>query len=325
VLAERAHPATGDPARNPEGSAPGGRPARRRAARSRWAPYLLIAPSLIAIGVLFAYPVFLVLRISFQRLGLGELVRRVTTYVGLDNYRDILADPEFGAVVLRTVLFTAVCVTVTMVLGTAIGLLLVRLSRPVRLAAQASLVLAWAVPIITATVLWQWLFDQTYGVLNWLLSAVGLDFEGHDWFTSGLSTFGVIATIIVWQAVPFVALTVQAGLLAIPADYHEAARIDGAGPVRVFTGITAPLLRPILVVLTFLSTIWDFKVFTQVFAVRQGGPNGATITLPLYLYNTGIASSRFGLAAAGAVIMVAILAVAMVAYLRRMVRTEVTG
>jgi N,N'-diacetylchitobiose transport system permease protein len=113
--------------------------------------------------------------------------------------------------------------------------------------------------------------------------------------------------------------------LAIPADYHEAARIDGAGPLRVFTGITAPLLRPILVVLTFLSTIWDFKVFTQVFAVRQGGPNGATITLPLYLYNTGIASSRFGLAAAGAVIMVAILAVAMVAYLRRMVRTEVTG
>jgi N,N'-diacetylchitobiose transport system permease protein len=282
-----------------------------------------VAPSLLALGGLFGYPVFLVLRISFQRLGLAELVLRITTYVGLRNYREILADPRFAAVVLRTVLFTVVCVTLTMVLGTAIGLLLVRLSRPVRLAAQASLVLAWAVPIITATVLWQWMFDQTYGVLNWLLSAVGLDFAGHDWFASGLSTFGVIVTIIVWQAVPFVALTVQAGLLAIPAEYDEAARIDGAGPVRIFTAITVPMLRPILVVLAYLSTIWDFKVFAQVFAVRQGGPNGATMTLPLYLYNTGIASSRFGLAAAGAVVMVAILAIAMVPYLRRTVRTEV--
>jgi N,N'-diacetylchitobiose transport system permease protein len=86
--------------------------------------------------------------------------------------------------------------------------------------------------------------------------------------------------------------------------------------------VTVPILRPILFVLAFLSTIWDFKVFTQVWAVRQGGPDGQTVTLPIYLYDVGIASSRYGLAAAGAVVMVAILAVAMVVYLRHMLRTE---
>jgi len=307
---------------------PAGGPApehRRRPARgaTRLTPYLLVTPSLVAFALLFGYPCVLLIRIAFQQLGLAELVQRRTVWVGLENFRELLADGGFWAVVVRTVLFTAANVTLTMVIGTGVGLLLVRLSRPVRLAVSVSLVLAWAVPVITATVLWQWMFDRTYGVLNWLLTAAHLgDFRGHDWFATGLSTFGVITVIIVWQAVPFVALTVQAGLLTIPRELFEAARIDGSGPVQVFRWVIAPMLRPILVVLTFLSTIWDFKVFAQVWAVRQGGPNGQTTTLPIYLYNVGIASSRFGLAAAGAVIMVAILAVALVFHLRRTLRTE---
>ena len=287
-------------------------------------PYLLITPSLIALGALFGYPCYLLVRISFQRLGLAELVQRRTVFVGFDNYREIVTDGEFWAVVLRTIAFTAANVTLTMVIGTGIGLLLVRLHRVVRIGLSLSLILAWAVPVITATVLWQWMFDQTYGVLNWLFTAVGLgDFNGHDWFATGLSTFGVITTIIVWQAVPFVAMTVQAGLLTIPRELIEAARIDGAGPVRTFRSVIAPTLRPILVVLAFLSTIWDFKVFAQVFAVRQGGPNGATMTLPVFLYNTGIASSRFGIAAAGAVVMVLMLATVLVFSVRRTLQTEV--
>jgi N,N'-diacetylchitobiose transport system permease protein len=287
-------------------------------------PYLLVAPSLAALAALFGYPCYLVVRISFQRLGLAELVQRRTVYVGFANYREIIGDRVFWTVVGRTVGFTAANVVLTMLIGTAVGLLLARLNRVMRVVVSVSLVLAWAVPVITATVLWQWMFDQTYGVLNWLLTAAGLgDFHGHEWFRTGLSTFGVITTIIVWQSVPFVAMTVQAGLLTIPQELIEAARIDGAGPVRVFRSIIVPALRPILVVLTFLSTIWDFKVFAQVFAVRQGGPNGSTVTLPVFIYNVGIASSRFGVAAAGAVVMIAMLAVALVFSVRHTLRTEV--
>ena len=290
----------------------------------RWLPYLLIAPSLVALVALFGYPCYLLVRISFQRLGLAELVQRRTVYVGFSNYREIVTDGQFWTIVLRTIAFTAVNVALTMALGTAIGLLLVRLSRPVRILTSVSLIIAWAVPIITATVLWQWMFDQTYGVLNWLLTAGHLgDFKGHDWFATGLSTFGVITAIIVWQAVPFVALTVQAGLLTIPGELIEAARIDGAGAVRIFRSIIAPTLRSILVVLTFLSTIWDFKVFAQVFAVRQGGPNSSTVTLPVFIYNSGISASRFGVAAAGAVVMVLLLAGVLVVSVRNTLRTEV--
>ncbi|GGJ94632.1 sugar ABC transporter permease [Pilimelia anulata] len=280
-------------------------------------------PSLVAIGALFGYPVWLLLRISVQQLGLAELITRRTVWVGLANYAEILAEPGFWTVVGRTLAFTLANVALTMICGTAIGLLLVRLGRAMRLVVSTSLVLAWAVPIVTATVLWQWLFDSTYGVLNHVLTAVTpWDFTGHDWFATGLSTFGVITAIIVWQATPFVALTVQAGLLAVPGELYEAARMDGAGPWRTFRSITVPMIRPILTVLTFLSAIWDFKVFTQVWAVRQGGPDGQTVTLPVYLYDLGIASSSFGPAAAGAVLMVLILAVCLVFYLRRMLRTE---
>ncbi|TQS40291.1 sugar ABC transporter permease [Cryptosporangium phraense] len=274
-------------------------------------------PSLVALAALFVYPVFLLFRMSFQQLGFGELVRRATVYTGFDNYTSLLGDPEFWHVVVRTVAFTAVCVGLTMALGTGIGLLLVRLGRKMTIAVSISLVLAWAIPIVTATTLWQWMFDSTYGVVNFVLGT-----PGHDWFASGVSTFAVIVIIIVWQAVPFVAFTVQAGVLTIPEEYYEAARMDGASGFRAFRAVTVPILRPILTVLAFLSTIWDFKVFTQVFAVRQGGPDGSTVTLPVYLYNQGIASSQYGLAAAGAVLMVALLAIAMVLYLRHMLRTE---
>ncbi|MFG1924152.1 carbohydrate ABC transporter permease [Cryptosporangium sp. NPDC048952] len=291
------------------------RPAGRR--RREPLPYLLLVPSLVALGALFAYPVYLLFRMSFQQLGFGELVRRVTIFTGVDNYTEILGDPEFWQVVWRTVAFTAVCVGLTMALGTGIGLLLVKLGTKMTIAVSISLVLAWAIPIVTATTLWQWMFDSTYGVVNFLLGT-----PGHDWFASGLSTFAVIVIIIVWQAVPFVAFTVQAGVLTIPDEYYEAARMDGASGWRAFRAVTVPILRPILFVLAFLSTIWDFKVFTQVWAVRQGGPDGQTVTLPIYIYDMGIASSRYGLAAAGAVVMVAILGVAMVVYLRHMLRTE---
>jgi N,N'-diacetylchitobiose transport system permease protein len=166
-----------------------------RAPATRRLPYLLVLPSVAAFVALLGYPLYQVVRISLLKLDLGELIRRETVFVGLANYRSILADHFFWSVVLRTVLFSAVSVSLTMVLATLVALLLERLGRGLRLAVEVSLVLTWAMPALTATVVWQWLFDTQFGVVNWLLTTLRLgSFSGHSWFATGLSTFAVITT-----------------------------------------------------------------------------------------------------------------------------------
>jgi N,N'-diacetylchitobiose transport system permease protein len=290
-----------------------------------WSPYALIAPSVIALLVLLGWPVVRDVLISFQRLGLAELVQRRTVWVGLANYVDVLSDPFFWTVVVRTLVFTVVNVALTMVLGTAVALLLQAVSRGVRVGLSVALVLAWAVPPISATVIFQWLFDTQFGIVNQVLTGLGGDFTDHSWFASGISTFAVITTLVVWQAIPLVALSLYASTTAVGPELYEAAAIDGAGAWRRFTAVTWPAIRSMALVLTFLSVIWDFKVFTQVYGIRQGGPNRETITMALYAYQQGIGSRQFGTAAAISVIMMVLLTAGLAWYARMMVRTADTA
>ncbi len=302
------------------GPAPGtARPGRR----ARALPYLLILPSIVAFVGLLGYPLYQVVRISFLKLDLAELIQRKTVFRGLANYRTIFADSFFWSTLVRTVVFTAVCVVLTMLLATLVALLLDRLGRLMRLLVSVSLVLAWAMPALTATVVWQWLFDTQFGVVNWVLTKSGVgSFTNHSWFATGLSTFAIIVLIIVWQAVPFVALTLYAGLTAIPRELYDAIRVDGAGAWRTFTSLIFPTLRPLFMVTAFLSIIWDFKVFTQIWLVRHGGPDRQTVTLGIYAYLEGIAGSHFGRAAAISMVMVVMLVLALTLYIRNMLRTQ---
>ena len=303
-----------------------GAPSPLRAAASRlgWAlPYLPILPALIALLVMLGYPVLLVILISFQKFGFAELIQHKTTYIGLTNYVQILRDPFFLAVVVRTVLFTLSVVGLTVVLGTLVALLMDRLGGRMRLLLSIWMIRAWATPIVASTVIFQWLFDSKLGVVNWLLTRIGLfgDFTNYSWFTTGFSTFAIITLLIVWQAIPFVAFSLYAGILSIPRELYETARVDGAGEWTMFRHITLPILAPLFMILVFLSAIWDFKVFTQVYAMRQGGPAGQTVTLSLYAYIQGISQSQFGRAAAASVIMVLLLLIVLVPYIRRLLRT----
>ena len=304
----------------------GGAPSRGRAsvAARRLLPYVPILPSLIAFIVLLGYPVVLVVLISLQRFGFAELVQRKTVWIGLGNYAQIFGDPTFWTVVIRTLLFTAANVGLTILIGTLMALLLERLGRGMRLLVSIGMILAWATPAVTGTVIFQWLFDSKLGVVNWTLTNIGIfgDFTNRSWFDTGFSTFAIITLQIVWQAVPFVAFSVYAGLLSIPREQFEAGRVDGGGEWQLFRRITVPTLRPLFMILIFLSIIWDFKVFTQVFAYRQGGPAGQTVTLSVYAYLQGISQSQFGRAAAVSVVMVALLVVVLVFYIRRMIREQ---
>jgi N,N'-diacetylchitobiose transport system permease protein len=301
------------------GVPPVGRRARRRPAGAL--PYGLLVPSVVLLLGLLGYPLFVLVRTSFQQLDLRQLIRRQTVWTGLDNYRTILSDGEFWAVTVRTLIFAAVCVALTIALGTLVALLMRRVGRSMRLLISAGLLLAWATPPVSAATVFKWLFDEQYGVVNYAVTKfTPLDWSQHAWFDSQLSAFSVIILCVVWQAIPFVALTLYAGLTTVPDEIHEAARIDGAGAWLTFWRVTAPMLKPVFLILTSLSVIWDLKVFTQLYVITRGGPGRQTLLINLYTYLEGFGASRFGVASAAAVIMVLITFLATAWYVRSMIR-----
>lgn len=286
-------------------------------------PYLLLAPAVLALITLLGWPAVNVVVTSFRKLDLGELTRGEFTWIGFDNYAQILSNPEFWTVTVRTVVFTA-CIVVTTVVGALLlALLMKHVPAVPRVVLQVSLLLAWALPQLAATTVFQWIFDQQYGILNKTLVLLGFDsFAGNSWFSSGTSTLTVVGILIVWQAVPFVAMTLYAALLGVSKDLYESAGIDGAGGWQTFTSITWPHLKPVLMIVTFLSILWDFKVFSQVWAMREGGPDGGSTTLPVMQYLEGIAGKHFGVAAAVSVLMVLVLVVVCAQYLRLLLRSQ---
>lgn len=315
---QRAVPAGTSPPAPPRA----GRP-RRGGIGERTVPYLLLLPAVVTMLVLLGWPALQVIGISFRRLNLGELVRGEVVWVGLDNYVEILNDPEFWTITLRTVVFTGAVVAGTVFAGLMIAILLRHVAPRVRIAIQICLVLAWAVPILAATTMFQWIFDQQYGILNKTLVALGFDsFAGYSWFSSGASTLTVVGLLILWQAVPFVCFTLYAGLLTASKELYEASSIDGASAWQTFATVSWPAIRPLVTLVAFLSVIWDFKVFAQVWAIRQGGPDGESTTLPVLLYLRGIASREFGISSAVAVLMILVLLVITARYLQLLLRSK---
>jgi N,N'-diacetylchitobiose transport system permease protein len=284
-------------------------------------PYLLLAPAIAVIVAVLAYPLYLLGSLSLQEYGLFELIRHDGQFVGLDNYSTVLRDSQFVDVLLRTIVFTVACVTLTMVFGTLIALLLARLGSFMRFLLTTGLVLVWAMPVVVAVNIWIWLFDFEFGVVNYLLTELHLgDHVHHDWFENSTTGLAIIGAIVVWGAIPFVAITLFAGLTQVPKELVEAAALDGAGPGRIFRDITLPILKPIFVILISLSIIWDFQVFNQVWIARGGQPAEEYFLMAVYAFVEAFRVQQYGLGSAIAVLMVAIMAIVTFFYLREMIR-----
>ncbi|OON81230.1 carbohydrate ABC transporter permease [Streptomyces tsukubensis] len=289
---------------------PGGGPVKRdsRARRARLAPYLLLLPAVAVTLIFLGWPVVKDLSLSFQNLNMRQLIQHLTEWNGISNYKAVLTSEDFWRVTGRSVAFTAVNVVSIMVLGTLVGLLLARLGRRMRVALLTGLILAWAMPVIAATTVYQWLFAQRFGVVNWMLDAIGFhSMAEYNWSGGQYSTFFVIIVLIVWQSIPFVAINLYAATTTIPKELYEAASLDGAGPWKSFTSVTLPFLRPFLFATTFLEVIWVFKAFAQVFAFNEGGPDRLTEILPVYAYIEGMGNQHYGLGAAISLLTILIL------------------
>jgi N,N'-diacetylchitobiose transport system permease protein len=285
-------------------------------------PYLLIAPVLGAIGVVLGYPLYNLVRLSFQKYGLFELIRHQGTWVGVDNFSSVLHDQVFWHTLVRTIVFTIANVGLTMVLGTLIALLLVRVGTAVRILLMSGLVLVWSMPAVVAVQVWIWMTNLQNGVLNYALSQLHAgDFSQHDWYGSTFSQLMMVTTLIVWGAIPFVVVTVYAGLAQVPGELVEAAAVDGARPWRVFRDVTFPILKPIFLILTSLSIIWDFGVFTQPYLlIEQTKLHAGNYLMSIYLFEEGYFKSDFGRGAAISILMLVMVAVLSLVYVRRMVK-----
>ncbi|HEY2542761.1 MAG TPA: sugar ABC transporter permease [Gaiellaceae bacterium] len=293
----------------------------RRFARGA-VPYALILPVVSVLGAILGYPIYSLVRLSLQQYGLFELIQHKGKYIGLHNFGLVLHDPIFWHTVVRTIVFTIANVGLTMVLGTFVALLLVRVSTWVRLLLTGGLVLVWAMPPVVAVQVWNWITNYQNGILNYVLTElhVGNYFQ-HDWYATTFSQLGIVTVLIVWGALPFVVITVYAALSQVPGELVEAAEIDGARPWQVFLDVTMPVIRPVLLILTSLSILWDFGVFTQPYLlIGQPAIHPSNYLMAIYLFEEGYFKNDYGRGAAISLLMLVIVAAMSVVYVRKMVR-----
>ncbi len=285
------------------------------------APYLLLVPASAVIAAVLAYPLYFMVRLSLEHYGLFQLVRHKGEWVGTANFAQIFHDPEFWHVVARTLAFTAACVSLTMVFGTLIALLLAELGSKMRLLLTAGLIFVWATPVVVAVDIWRWMVDYEFGVLNWLLTFLHVgNYNHHDWFVNPWSGWSVITALVVWGAIPFVAITLFAGLTQVPKELVEASSMDGAPAWRTFFDVTVPLMKPLFVILISLSIIWDFQAFTQIWIMLDGKPGPDYYVMSVYAYQNAFGQSQYGLGAAISLVTVGILLVVSFVYIREMVK-----
>jgi len=285
-------------------------------------PYLLVSPVVLVLFAVLAYPIYYLVRISLEKFGLFELIQHHGVYIGLDNFRSVLHDQIFWHTLLRTVVFTVANVSLTIVGGTLIALLLKRLWTAVRILLTVGLILVWAMPPVVAVQVWIWMTNVQNGVLNYILTTLHIgNYDGHNWFDSPFSSLAMATTLIVWGALPFVVITVYAALSQVPHELVEAAEIDGARAWRVFKDVTMPVISPILYLLTCLSILWDFGVFTQVYLlITQPAIVPANYVMGVYLWEEAYFKTDYGRGAAISILTLVIVAAMSVFYVRRMVR-----
>ena len=274
---------------------------------------LLIAPAVLVFCAVIVYPL-----ISAIYLGLFSIYTPTMEgeWVGLDNYQRLLASGEFWRSLANNVIWTAGTLTLQLVFGILVALMLHR-NLVFRALARSLVLFPYFLSTVVAVLVWRWLFNDLYGVLNHLLMWAGVVDMPVDWL--GTMPNAMISLILVgaWKYFPFVVIAVLARLQSIPDELYEAASIDGAGAWARFADVTLPQLRDVLIVVVLLRTIWDFKEFDLIYLMTGGGPIIGTQTLPLMVYKEAFALNQMGGASAVAVLMMLIMLLFMMLYLSR--------
>lgn len=277
-------------------------PRLRQGTRDRLLAYVLLVPALLAVLALVLYPLGKVVELSF-RLGRSMNMARIGQLpTGTGNYARLMNDPAFIRAAVNTGLYVGGSVLAAFVIGLLTALLLDQ-RFPARRVMRTLLLLPWAVPGVVASVVFRWMFDGSFGVVNAILRKLGLLSTDIAWFADGRTALAAVIAPTVWKAYPLITLTLLAALQTIPGELYEAAGVDGAGPAARFRHVTWPGIAAAAILSALVSALWIARDIDIVFAATGGGPARATETLALYIYDEAFQFFRIGTAAAAGVVM----------------------
>ena len=288
------------------------------AQKDRLSGVLFILPSFLALVLLVIYPM---LNGFYTSLFNTNLVNR-NTFVGLKYYGELFTKPDFFSSLLTSLIFTCFVVAGHFLVGGGLAGLL---NKPFkgRMAFRAILVLPWVIPEVSIGLVWKWIFNPVYGLINFYLLQWGWISEPVAWLSNPQTAFPIVVFISVWKGFPLIMLLVSAGLQTISSDILEAGVIDGANKLQSILHIYLPSLKPVLLSALILDTLWWFKHFTLVWMTTAGGPENATNLVSIDIYKTAFEYFQYGQAAARSVLVFVICVI--ISMIQRRVLREKKG
>jgi multiple sugar transport system permease protein len=266
-------------------------------------PLIFIAPSFILAVLIISYPIVDLIRLSLYDVGtFGQL----NGFIGTLNYQDVFDDALFFEVLLRTFYWTFFVVVGTVLISIPIALILNEDFYGKGIA-RTIIMLPWAISLAMTAVIWKWMLNPDYGMLNHFLISIGLIDENIGWLADASTAFPMQILIGILVSIPFTISIFMGGLTSIPSDIYEAAHIDGSSYMQQLRTLTLPLLRPFINIAVVLNVIYVFNSFPIIWILTEGGPSNSTDILPTYLYKLAFQYGEIGLAAAVSIIMLSIL------------------
>jgi multiple sugar transport system permease protein len=257
---------------------------------------LFIAPALLVLAAILGYPILESFVLGFQRVRLaaGALEK---TPVGFDNYVAMFQDGTFLKALANTAYFTFMEVVLVIAISMSIAVLL---QHPLGKGGffRILLIVPWAIAPVANAVLWKWILNSNYGILNTILQAAGVIDRSHVWLGTPGSALNFVLLADVWKSVPFIALLLLAGLQRVPQTLYKAAYMDGADRVQTFLAVTLPSMKGAIAIAVVLQTIWSLRVFDIVFVLTRGGPADGTVLLNFLAYRTTFNFLQIGMGAA---------------------------
>lgn len=278
-----------------------------RSARIAW---LFLTPMLVVLAAVAAWPLARTIAFSFTDAYLSDL--SAWQGVGLANYVLLAQDPLWWRAVGNTLLFTVVSVSIEAVLGLVIALTL-NAHLPGRGLLRAAVLIPWAIPTVISAKMWGWMLNDLYGVVNAVLTGLGLIDEPWAWLGDPVLSMAAVIAVDVWKATPFVALLALAALQTLPEELYDAARIDGAGPVRAFFAVTLPLIRPALLVAVVFRGLDALRVFDVIYVLT--GNNANTASMSVYARQQLVEFQDMGYGSAAATCLFLVVAIVTVVVL----------
>lgn len=259
-------------------------------------PYLYLAPAIISLFTFWIFPFIYSLILSFQRWDLASPDPK--EFVGVGNYQEILSDPEFWNSVWRTFIYVFSAVGIELVLGLAISLLIsARSSLLIKVFRRLVLLPFMLAPVVVG-LLWQWILNPEWGILNYFVKALHISDAGYTWTGDVKTAMPAIIFIDIWQWTPFVILLFMAGISSLPVEPYDAARVDGATRWEMTRYITLPLLRYVILLVILIRVMTAFKFIDTIFVLTHGGPASVTEVLGFYIYRVGFMHFNMGYASA---------------------------